>query len=92
MNWNKKTHNFGDVRNGDRVSTTFEYLGSEDPLKLIFNVSCGCTASDWNISTKTLTATLHVTGSKISTINVCKMENGQQVVLDTLTLIGNGIL
>lgn len=87
MNWNKKEHDFGIVKNGDTKYTTFKYLGNENTKNIAMEVSCGCTTGDWNHDTKTYNVGLNVVGQKISTITV-HYPNG--VDKEILVLKGQG--
>jgi hypothetical protein len=45
ITWEKKTHDFGDINQGDKVETTFYFTNTGTEPLLITNVqvSCGCT-------------------------------------------------
>ena len=45
LTWDKKTHDFGDITQGDKVETTYFFTNTGNEPLLITNVqvSCGCT-------------------------------------------------
>jgi hypothetical protein len=50
LNFDKKTHNFGTINEGDVVETTFEFTNTGNAPLVIVSMkgSCGCTvANDW---------------------------------------------
>ena len=50
MSFNKAIHDFGDINEGDMVSTEFEFTNTGDKPLVIVSMkgSCGCTvANDW---------------------------------------------
>ena len=87
MNWDKKEHDFGIVKNGDTVYTSFKYLGNEDVRKMVLVPQCGCTTGNWDYDTKTYNVGLNVVGEKISTI-VVNYPNG--IDKEILVLKGQG--
>lgn len=51
MTFNKSMHDFGTIKEGEVVTTSFEYKNTgEEPLVIVsMKGSCGCTvANDWN--------------------------------------------
>lgn len=49
ISWNKTTHDFGDVKKGEKVNTVFTCYNNSDTLLTMENiaVSCGCLATQW---------------------------------------------
>lgn len=49
ITWEKKTHDFGDIYQGDKVEHTFYFTNTGNEILLISNVevTCGCTAPKW---------------------------------------------
>ncbi len=47
--FNKTTHDFGDIQQGETVETTFEFTNSGDAPLIITKAvgSCGCTVPEW---------------------------------------------
>lgn len=51
--WNKTYKDFGTVRQGDTLHTSFKYYNHSDTGFIIENIqaSCGCVVSKWNKNT-----------------------------------------
>lgn len=49
MTFEKDTHDFGDINQGDKVkhTFTFENTGNEPLIITNVQVTCGCTATEW---------------------------------------------
>ncbi len=49
IKFEKSTHDFGDMKQGDKVEETFEFVNAGNEPLIITNVevSCGCTAPKW---------------------------------------------
>ncbi len=49
ISWNKTTHDFGDIKRGEKVKTVFTCYNNSDTLLIFENiaVSCGCLATEW---------------------------------------------
>lgn len=50
IHWDKTTHDFGTIKQGEKVTTTFKYYNHTDTIFQIENVmaSCGCVISNWS--------------------------------------------
>lgn len=50
ITWEKTTHDFGDIVQGDRVEYTYKFTntGTEPLLITNINVQCGCTTPTWS--------------------------------------------
>ena len=87
MNWNKKEHDFGIVANNTTNYTSFEYLGTEDVERMVFETSCGCTSGEWNKANKVYSCGILITDIKIATVTV-HYPNG--IDKEILVLKGHG--
>lgn len=49
ITWEKKTHDFGNIVQGDKVEQTFYFTNTGNEPLIITNVqiSCGCTTAKW---------------------------------------------
>ena len=49
ISFKEKSHDFGDIRQGDKVQHIFEFTNDGDAPLVIssVNVTCGCTAPNW---------------------------------------------
>lgn len=85
MSFNKKDHNFGDIKLGETVNTEFVFTNKgKSPLKIFkTKASCGCTASD---PAKTELAPGESSNIKVSFNSTGKHEGDQQ---QTVTIYCN---
>jgi len=58
MKWNKQQHDFGKVKVGEKLETTFEYLGEEGLEASDFHKMCTCTGFTWDRAKGILTVGL----------------------------------
>lgn len=70
--WNKESHDFGQVKVGEKLVTDFVYQGSENYTISDFRKSCTCTSMLWDKTKNTLTVELRndSPGYHASSINV----------------------
>jgi hypothetical protein len=76
MIWNKQQHDFGKVKVGEKLETTFQYFGEEALVASDFHKMCTCTGFTWDRARGILTVGLKndTTGYKSSFIKVKGVE------------------
>ncbi len=97
ITFEEKSHDFGDIQQGDKVSYTFKFTNTGTQPLVIAKVetTCGCTATHWTKDpiepgkTGELSATFNSTGKKSTQRKVIKIYSNATNPEETVTIVTN---
>jgi hypothetical protein len=93
----EKSHDFGDIQQGDKVNYTFKFTntGTQPLILAKVETTCGCTATNWTKDpvapgqSGELSATFNSTGKKSIQRKVIKIYSNATNPEETVTIISN---
>ncbi len=97
MAFAEKSHDFGDIKQGEKVSHTFRFTNNGNKPLIISNVSttCGCTVSNWTKEpvapgkTGEVAATFDSTGKLNKQRKVITIHSNSSTGIETVSIITN---
>jgi hypothetical protein len=93
----EKSHDFGDIKQGEKVSHTFRFTNNGNKPLIISNVSttCGCTVSNWTKEpvapgkTGEVSATFDSTGKLNKQRKVITIHSNSATGIETVSIVTN---